>query len=370
MSVGALNHVKIDHHFVIKCGGRADERRVCGLSRNPRKITPARVAAPPRPPRGVFGAVFLMGRDLACGASSVSKGSDGARPQVHHPPVAHSVARGLAPSDDVLGRVQHPALGATARRGAGRRPSLGVLRRRTGRRLVATRKRGRLDARGELRGLVERVLVSLRDDDVCRIRRLRAGDAPGETDGRGLRLVVYALFLALHRRRRGRDAARGRAGEGLRIRRRAREPPKGPAHRGGRHRALPGRRSLPSAFERARSFARRAVPDRPVEMLGETIRSEEFRVETCRRRGYSAKTGSRRRRGRDVDIPWRRGRGDGRDVDISWRRGRGDGRDVDIPWRRGHGDGRDVDIHWRRVAATAATWIFIGGESRRRPRRG
>ena len=67
------------------------------------------------------------------------------------------------------------------------------------------------------------------------------------------------------------------------------------------------------------------------------------------RRGFSA-DGSRRRRGRELDIPWRRVAADAR------------GRDVDIPRRRVAADarGRDVDIPWRRLRhdAAAATWKF------------
>ena len=46
------------------------------------------------------------------------------------------------------------------------------------------------------------------------------------------------------------------------------------------------------------------------------------------------------------------------------------GRDVDIPWRRVAATPRVADIPWRRVAATAATWTFRGDESPPRPRRG
>ena len=52
-------------------------------------------------------------------------------------------------------------------------------------------------------------------------------------------------------------------------------------------------------------------------------------------RGCSAH-GSRRRRGCDVDSPWRRVGCRGRDVDSPWKRVAADarGRDVDIPWSR------------------------------------
>ena len=73
---------------------------------------------------------------------------------------------------------------------------------------------------------------------------------------------------------------------------------------------------------------------------------------------------SRRRRGRDVDIPLRRGdaaaatwtfRGDrGCDVDVPWRRGRG--RDVDVPWRPRPRRGRSVET-------AAATRTFRGDEA-------
>ena len=51
-----------------------------------------------------------------------------------------------------------------------------------------------------------------------------------------------------------------------------------------------------------------------------------FRGDGSRRRGYLVETKSRRRRGRDVDLPWRPGRGDAAAFDVnlaSRRRGRG-----------------------------------------------
>ena len=90
--------------------------------------------------------------------------------------------------------------------------------------------------------------------------------------------------------------------------------------------------------------------------------------------------GSRHRHGSDVDIPRRRGRGAaaaatrifrgrgsrrrrGSDADNSGRSGDGDAATATVAWifrgdRSRQRRGRDLDIPWRRVAPSAASWRF------------